>query len=79
VHFKEKRMKSAEIQFINEQLRQLPRTKVQEVRDYIDFMIEKEKKRRAFENRVLAAEKEPTKVYETAEQAMQAILNATED
>jgi hypothetical protein len=39
----------------------------------------KEKKRRAFENRVLAAEKEPTKVYETAEQAMQAILNATEN
>lgn len=72
-------MKSAEIQIINDQLRQLPRTKIQEVRDYIDFMIEKEKKRRAFEKRILAAEKEPTKVYETAEQAMRAIQDATEN
>lgn len=72
-------MKSDEIQFINEQLRQLPRARIREVIDYIDFMIEKEKKRRAFENRVLAAEKEPTTVYESPEQAMQAILHATEN
>lgn len=72
-------MKTAAISDINAMLPKLPARRIQEIRDYISFLIEKEKKHRAFVKRVLEAEKEPTMVFETVDEAMQAILNAPED
>ena len=72
-------MKSVVISDIHEMLPKLPAKRIQEVRDYISFLVEKEKKHRAFVKRVLEAEKEPTMVFETVDEAMQAILNAPED
>jgi rubrerythrin len=72
-------MKNVAISDIHEMLPKLPARRVREIRDYISFLVEKEKKHKAFAKRVLEAEKEPTTVFETIDEAMQAILNAPED
>ncbi|MBA4417318.1 MAG: hypothetical protein C0392_05345 [Syntrophus sp. (in: bacteria)] len=72
-------MKNVAISDIHDMLPKLPVRRIREVRDYISFLVEKEKKHRTFVKRVLEAEKEPTMVFETVNEAMQAILNAPED
>ncbi|MBI3601097.1 MAG: DUF2281 domain-containing protein [Nitrospinae bacterium] len=72
-------MKTMEISDIDEILRKLPDERIQEVRDYAGYLLEKEKKRKAFEERVLKAEKEPGIICNSVEEAMDAILNAPDD
>lgn len=73
-------MKIAEISDIDEMILKLSEEKIQEVRDYVGYLLEKEKKRKTFEERVLKAEKEPDVVEcKTPEEFMQAILNAPDD
>ena len=72
-------MKSMEISDIDEMILKLPEEKIHEVRDYVGYLIEKEKKRKAFEERVLKAEKEPGIICNSVEEAMDAILNAPDD
>lgn len=72
-------MKTMEIIDIDEMLVKLPARRIQEVRDYVGFLLEKEKKRRAFEKRVLKAEKEPGIICNSVEEAMEAIFNAPDD
>lgn len=69
-------MKTIEISDIDEMILNLPEEKIQEVRDYVGYLTEKEKKRKAFEERVLKAAKEPDAVeFDTVEDAMEAIRN----
>lgn len=73
-------MKTMEITDIDDMLLKLPARRLQEVRDYVGFLLEKEKKRRAFEKRVLKAEKEHDSIIcNSVEEAMQAILNTPDD
>ncbi len=73
-------MKTMEISDIDEMILKLSEEKIQEVRDYVGYLLEKEKKRKAFEERVLKAEKEPDVVEcKTPEEFMQAIFNAPDD
>lgn len=72
-------MKTMEITDIDEMLVKLPARRIQEVRDYVGFLLEKEKKRRAFEKRVLKAEKEPRIEFETVEDAVKAIFDEAKD
>lgn len=72
-------MKTMEITDIDDMLLKLPARRLQEVRDYVGFLLEKEKKRRAFEKRVLKAAKEPGIICNSVEEAMEAILNAPDD
>lgn len=64
---------------IREMLEKLPESALEEVNDFIAFLLEKERKRKAFVERILRAEKEPTVKFDTPEEAMKAILNAPED
>lgn len=67
-------MKTMEISDIGEMLHKLPKRRIQEVRDFVGYLIEKEKKRKAFEERVLKAVSEPDAVeFDTLEEAMDAI------
>lgn len=67
------------IDTIREMLSKLSDSALEEVSDFIAFLLEKEHKRKAFIERVLQAEKEPTIKFNTPEEAMKAILNAPED
>lgn len=60
-------------------LQKLPSQKIKEVRDFVTFLWEKEKKRKAFANRVLEAEKGPFKDCCSVEEVMEAIQNAEDD
>ncbi|MCX5810460.1 MAG: hypothetical protein NTX36_14015 [Proteobacteria bacterium] len=69
-------MKNVAISDIHEMLPKLPARRIQEIRDYISFLVEKEKKHRAFVKRVLEIEKNSdTVVFNSAEEAMEAIRN----
>jgi len=70
---------STEIDRIKELLNKLPEDALAEVGDFVTFLLEKEKKRKAFVERVRKAEQEPSVTFESPEDAMQAILNAPED
>ena len=72
-------MKTMEISDIDEMILKLSEEKIQEVRDYVGYLLEKEKKHRAFVKRVLKAEKEPGIICNSVEEAMDAILNAPDD
>jgi len=63
----------AEIGDIEEMLHKLPNKRVKEVRVFIGYLLEKEKKRKAFGERVLSARKEPSIEFESAEEIMKAI------
>jgi hypothetical protein len=67
---------STEIDRIKEMLNKLPEDALAEVGDFVAFLLEKEKKRKAFVERVLKAEQEPSVTFESPEDTMQAILNA---
>lgn len=69
-----------EISDIDEMLLNLSDERIQEVRDYVGYLLEKEKKRKAFEERVLKTEQEHDVVEcKTPEEFIQAILNAPDD
>ena len=70
---------ATEIDRIKAMLNKLPGDALAEVGDFVAFLLEKEKKRKAFVERVLKVEQEPSVTFESPEDAMQAILNAPED
>lgn len=63
-----------EQKLIRELLPMLPDEALNEVKDFISYLIDRERRRKSLEKRVLKAEKE-TPVRLTAEQAMKAIRN----
>jgi hypothetical protein len=67
---------ATQIDNIKEMLTRLSDGALTEVRDFVTFLLEKERKRKAFEERVLKIEqKSDTMVFESAEEAMRAIRN----
>lgn len=72
-------MKTIEISDIDEILLQLPEERIKEARDFVGYLLEKEKKHKAFVEKVLKAEKEPGIICNTVEEAMQAIISAPDD
>lgn len=72
-------MKTIQISDIDKMLTKLPEKKLKEVRKYVVHLLEKEKKRKIFEKRVLNAEKEPGILFETIENAVKAVFDETED
>ena len=70
-------MKTMEISEIDEMLQKLSDERLKEVRDFIGYLLEREKKHKKFVERVLKADKEHDSVIcNSVEEAMQAILNA---
>jgi Mn-containing catalase len=73
-------MKTLEISDIDEMLQKLSDERLQEVRDFVGYLIEREKKHQAFVERVLKAEQEHDSIIcNSVEEAMQAILNAPDE
>ena len=72
-------MKTIEISDIDEMLHKLPKKRIQEVRDFVGYLLEKEKKHKAFEERVLKAAEEPRERFDSVGEAMKAIRNAAKD
>ncbi len=72
-------MKTIDISEIDEMLQNLPAERIHEVRDFVGYLLEKEKKRKAFEERVLKAAKEPRIRFETVEDAVKAVFDETKD
>jgi hypothetical protein len=64
-----------EIEHIKEMLPKLSEPALIEVRDFIRYIFEKQKKRKAFVDRVLKAEKETPIRFRSVKEAMQAIRN----
>ncbi len=64
---------TTQIEDIKEMLSRLSVNRQQEVCDFVAFLLEKERKHKAFVERVLESENEPTIVYNSAEEYMQAI------
>jgi hypothetical protein len=65
-----------EIDHIKEMLLKLSEERLQEVRDFIGYLLEKEKKRKAFEDRIANIEQESdTVTFDSVEDAMNAIRN----
>jgi len=64
-----------EIEYIKEMLPQLSETALHEVKDFTAYLIDRNRRRKEFEEQVLKAEQEPPVRFETVEQAMQAIRN----
>ncbi|MBI5184920.1 MAG: hypothetical protein HZA01_04250 [Nitrospinae bacterium] len=72
--------KSMAIANIDNLLPQLPEKRLQEILDIVGYFLEKEKKHKAFVERVLKAEQENDSVIcNSVEEAMQAIFNAPDD
>ncbi|MCX8026384.1 MAG: hypothetical protein N3A62_00820 [Thermodesulfovibrionales bacterium] len=64
-----------QIQDITELLAMLDEEMLKEIKNFTHFLIEKQKKREAFENHVLQAEQEPPIRFKTVQEAMKAIRN----
>ena len=58
-------MKTLQISDIDKILTKLPKKKLKAVRKYVEHLLEKEKKRKTFEKRVLKAERETAIPFET--------------
>jgi|GEM_PF-6125499 len=72
-------MKNTTISDIDQMLLRLPAKKIQAVRDYVSYLLEREKKHKAFEKRALEAEKETGILFKTVEDAVKAVFDETED
>lgn len=73
-------MKTMEISEIDEMLLKLSEDHLKEVKDFVGYLLDREKKHRAFVERVLKAEQEHDSIIcNSVEEAMQAILNAPDD
>lgn len=66
-------MKTMEISEIDEILLKLPEEYVKEVKDFADYLFEREKKRQAFVERVSQAKQEPSVKFESVGDLMKAI------
>lgn len=64
-----------EIEYIKEMLPKLAEPALIEVRDFIQYILEKQNRRKAFVERVLKAEKETPIRFRSVKEAMQAIRN----
>ena len=69
----------AKIDNIKEMLAMLPEDALAEVSDFVAFLLEKGRRRKAFEERVLKAEKEEPIKFETVEDAVKAVFDEAED
>ena len=74
-------MKTAvnEIEHIKEMLPMLSQPYLHEARDFIRYLLEKQKKRKAFVDRVLTAEQETPIRFESVEDAVKAVFDETDD
>ncbi len=54
-------------------LPKLSNVKLKEVEDFISFLIEKEKRHMAFEDRVIKVSKEPIETFESVDDFMKAV------
>ena len=74
-------MKTAtpEIEHINELLPKLSKPALIEVRDFIGYILEKQKKRKAFVDRVLKAEKETPIRFKSVEDAVKAVFDEAQN
>jgi transcription elongation factor len=70
-------METAVISNIEDMLKRLPDDKLFEARDFIAFLLEKQKKHEAFAVETLQAEQEPTIKFDSIDDAIDAILNET--
>jgi hypothetical protein len=66
-------MQAHTINNIEDLLSKLSDEKLKEVEDFISFLIEKEKRHRAFEDRVIKASKGPTETFESVDDFMKAV------
>jgi hypothetical protein len=64
-----------QIEDIKEMIGRLSANRLQEVHDFIAFLLEKERKHKAFVEQVLKAEQETPIRFESAEEALQAIID----
>ncbi|KJR40116.1 hypothetical protein MCHI_003988 [Candidatus Magnetoovum chiemensis] len=64
---------------IKEAIKELSTPLIDSLYEYVTFLTEKEKKHKAFVERVLAAEKEPTIKFQSAKDAFKAILDEVEN
>lgn len=72
-------MKTMEISDIDEMLAKLPAKKIHEVRDFVGYLLEKEKKHKAFVERVLKAENEPPIRFKSVGDAVRAVFDEAEN
>ena len=68
-----------EIEQIKEMLPMLSEPALYEARDFIQYLLEKQKKRKAFVDRVLKAERETPIRFESVEDAVKAVFDETGD
>ena len=66
-------MKTIEISEIDDMLLHLPDDRLQEVRDFVGYLLERDKKHRAFVERVLKADQEPSIEFKSVDALMKAI------
>lgn len=66
-------MKTMEISEIDEILLRLPEDCVKEVKDFADYLFEREKKRQAFTERVSQAKQEPSLEFKSVDDLMKAV------
>jgi hypothetical protein len=66
-------MKTMEISEIDEILLRLPEECVKEVKDFVGYLLEREKKRQAFVERVSQAKQEASVEFESVDDLMKAI------
>lgn len=64
---------------IREMLSMLSEDALTEVRDFAAYLFDRERRRKALEERVLKAEQEPAIKFETVEDAVKAIFNEAKD
>lgn len=64
---------------IREMLSMLSEDALTEVRDFVAYLFDRERRRKALEERVLKAEQEPAIKFETVEDAVKAIFNEAKD
>lgn len=68
-------METAVINNIEDMLKRLTDDKLIEARDFIAFLLEKQKKHEAFVAETLQAEQEPTVKFDSIDDAINSILN----
>ncbi|MBI4689042.1 MAG: hypothetical protein HY754_02045 [Nitrospirae bacterium] len=66
-------MKTIERYDIDDMIHELPEKRLCEVRDFIGYLLEKEKKHKAFVKRVLKARAEPREEFKSVDALMKAI------
>jgi hypothetical protein len=68
-------MKPVKINEIDEMLQKLPPKQLREVRTFVSYLIDKERRRKELVERVLKAEQEPPIRFKTVEDAVKAVFD----